>query len=130
VDGTPLDFQKATAIGSRIDQMKGEPGGYDHNYVLNAEGNPRIIAIGSLFDPKTGRLMEASTTEPGVQLYSGNYLDGKLTGKGGAVYKKHAGLCLEAQHYPDAVNQPKFPSIILQPGKAYKQTTVYKFSTK
>ena len=130
MDATPLDFQKATPIGARIGELKGEPGGYDHNFVLESQGYPKLVAVGSVYHPKTGRLLEMFTTEPGVQLYSGNYLDGKLTGKGGQVYNKHAGLCLEAQHFPDAVNQPKFPSVVLQPGKQYKQLTVYKLSTK
>ena len=81
-------------------------------------------------EPKTGRVMEVYTTQPGIQFYTGNFLDGKLTGKYGVVYKKHAGFCLETQHFPDSVNHPNFPSVILKPGSTYAQTTVYKFSAK
>lgn len=129
VAGTPLDFTKATAIGKRIEELKGDPGGYDHNYVLNGKaGELRAVAI--VRDPKTGRRMEVFTTEPGLQFYSGNFLDGKLKGKGGVTYVKHHGFCLEAQHYPDSVNHPNFPSVILEPGNTYKQTTVYKFHAR
>lgn len=128
VHGTPLDFTKPTAIGARIDELKGEPGGYDHNFVLTKSAQLRLAA--RVHEPTTGRVMEMYTTEPGVQFYSGNFLDGTLTGKKGVVYKKHFGFCLEAQHYPDSVNKPNFPSVILRPGETYKQTTVYKFLTK
>jgi aldose 1-epimerase len=129
VKGTPLDFTMPTAIGARFDQLKGKPVGYDHNYVLNSEGKSLALAA-RVVEPKSGRVLEMITTEPGVQLYTGNFLDGKLKGKGGVVYGQHAGFCLEAQHFPDAVHHPEFPSIILQPGKTYTQTTIYKFSTK
>ncbi len=129
VAGTPLDFTAPTAIGKRIDQLKGEPGGYDHNFVLRGKmGELRSAAI--VRDPKSGRMMEILTTEPGLQFYSGNFLDGKLKGKGGVTYVKHHGFCLEAQHYPDSVNQPHFPTVILEPGQTYKQTTVHKFSAQ
>lgn len=128
VRGTPMDFTTPTAIGSRIDQLKGDPGGYDHNYVLRG-GKPPALAA-RVYEPKSGRLMEMFTTEPGVQFYTGNFLDGSIKGKGGVVYRKHQGFCLEAQHFPDAVHHPNFPSIILRPGQTYKQTTIYKFSTK
>jgi aldose 1-epimerase len=128
VASTPLDFRQPTTIGARIGEINGEPGGYDHNFVIHAKREKPDCAF--VRDPKSGRQLRMITTEPGVQLYTGNYLDGKLKGKGGAVYGKHAGLCLEAQHYPDSVNQPKFPSVILAPGKVYKQVTVYAFSTK
>ena len=129
VKGTPMDFTQPTAIGARIDQLPGEPGGYDHNYVLNNQAGALALAA-RVHDPKSGRLLEVSTTEPGIQLYTGNYLDGKLTGKGGKVYKKRFGLCLEAQHYPDSVHHPHFPSVILRPGATYKQTTTHKLSVK
>jgi aldose 1-epimerase len=129
VKDTPLDFTKPTPIGKRIGQLKGDPVGYDHNFVLNSEGKKLALAARAR-DPKSGRILEMFTTEPGVQLYTGNFLDGKLKGKGGVAYKKHQGFCLEAQHFPDSVNQPKFPSVILRPGKTYTQTTVYKFSAK
>jgi aldose 1-epimerase len=126
--GTPLDFTKPTPIGARIAQLKGDPGGYDHNYVLREGKGLRLAAV--VTEPKTGRVMEMLTTEPGVQLYTGNFLDGTLKGRGGVVYRKHHGLCLEAQHFPDSVNQPNFPSVILRKGKAYVQATTYRFSTK
>jgi aldose 1-epimerase len=129
VRGTPLDFKKPAGIGDRIDQLKGDPGGYDHNFVLKS-GGKRLALAARVREPKTGRVMEMFTTEPGVQFYSGNFLDGTLKGKGGVVYKKHQGFCLEAQHFPDSVNQPSFPSIILEPKKTYTQTTVYKFSAR
>jgi aldose 1-epimerase len=129
VKGTPLDFTTPTPIGARIAQMKGNPGGYDHNFVLRGAGKSLALAA-RVYEPKTGRVMEMYTTEPGVQFYTGNFLDGTLKGKGGVVYQKHHGFCLEAQHFPDAVNHANFPSIILRPGQTYTQTTVYKFSAK
>jgi len=129
VKGTPFDFTTAKTIGSRIGELKGTPGGYDVNYVLDSGGGKLALAA-RVVEPKSGRVMEMLTTEPGVQLYTGNFLDGTLKGKGGAVYRKHAGLCLEAQHYPDSPNRKEFPSAILRPGKTYTQTTVYRFSAK
>lgn len=129
VAGTPLDFTKPTAVGKRIDQLKGDPGGYDHNFVLRGRmGELRSAAV--LRDPVSGRTLEILTTEPGLQFYSGNFLDGKLKGKGGVTYLKHQGLCLEAQHFPDSVNQPSFPTVLLEPGQTYKQTTVHRFTAK
>lgn len=129
VRGTPLDFTKPTAIGARIAEMKGDPGGYDHNFVLNGGG--KGLELGArVIDPQTGRMLEMYTTEPGVQFYTGNFLDGTIKGKGGVVYRKHQAFCLEAQHFPDSVNHPNFPSMILRPGKTYTQTTVYKFSAQ
>jgi aldose 1-epimerase len=128
VKGTPLDFTKPETIGARIDQLKGEPRGYDHNFVLNS-GGKSLALTAHVVEPKTGRVMEMYTTEPGVQFYTGNFLDGSIKGRGG-VYKKHQGFCLEAQHFPDSVNHDNFPPVILRPGKTYTQTTVYKFSTK
>jgi aldose 1-epimerase len=130
VKGTPLDFTKLTPIGAHIDQLKGEPGGYDHNFVLNKRREQGPQPAVEVVEPKTGRVMEMLTTEPGVQFYTGNFLDGSNKGKGGVVYKKHQGFCLEAQHFPDSVNQPKFPSVILKPGQTYTQTTIYKFSAR
>jgi aldose 1-epimerase len=127
VAGTPFDFTKPIAIGARIDQLKGNPGGYDVNYVLDSGGKKLALAA-RVTEPKTGRVLEMHTTEPGVQFYSGNFLDGTLKGKGGVAYKKHFGLCLEAQHFPDAVNQSNFAPIIRRPGQTYMQTTVYRFS--
>ena len=132
VAGTPLDFTKPTRIGDRIKQIPGEPGGYDHNYVVRDDGKPgeKPVLAAKVSEPSTGRVMEVFTTEPGIQFYSGNFLDGTVTGKGGVKYAKNQGFCLEAQHYPDSVHQPDFPSTILQPGETYTQTTVYKFSAK
>jgi aldose 1-epimerase len=131
VKNTPLDFTEPHKIGERIGQLKDFPGGgYDHNYVLNQGGKEEVALAARVSESKTGRIMEVYTTEPGVQFYTGNYLDGKLTGRGGVVYKKHAGFCLEAQHFPDAVHHDNFPSIILKPGETYRQTTIYKFAAK
>ncbi|MEI6455649.1 MAG: aldose epimerase family protein [bacterium] len=124
VTSTAMDFKISSAIGSRIDQVKG---GYDHNYVLNKKpGELSLAAV--LFDPRTGRELRILTTQPGVQFYSGNFLDGSITGKGGKVYDKHYGLCLETQHFPDSPNQPSFPNTILKPGEKYTEETVYQFS--
>jgi aldose 1-epimerase len=103
------------------------PGGYDHNYVLT--GKPGELSMAAqLYDPRSGRQVEILTTQPGIQFYSGNFLDGSITGKGGKVYHKHYGLCLETQHFPDSPNHPAFPNTILRPGENYSQTTVYRFS--
>lgn len=129
VKGTPLDFTEPKRIGERIDRLKNDPVGYDHNFVLNSGGKELALAA-RVREPKTGRILEMYTTEPGVQLYTGNFLDGKLKGHGGVAYKKHAGFCLEAQHFPDAMHHDNFPSIVLKPGRTYRQTTIYKFSAK
>jgi aldose 1-epimerase len=128
VKGTPMDFTTPHAIGGRFSQLDEKPAGYDHNFVLNSGGKNLSVAA-RVFEPKTGRVLELSTTEPGVQLYTSNFLDGSLTGKRGVVYRQHSAFCLETQHFPDSVNQPKFPSIILRPGQTYRQTTVHKFAT-
>ena len=130
VSGTPMDFQNGTSIGSRIhdsyDQL-GFTGGYDHNFVLNDwDGSLRQAA--RLYEESTGRLLEILTTQPGIQFYSGNFLDGSFGGKNGMVYERYTGLCLEPQHFPDAPNHPNFPSTVLRPGEEYKQTTVLRFS--
>jgi aldose 1-epimerase len=127
VKGTPMDFTSAKKIGKEIDSVKG---GYDHNWVLNKTGNA-LESIGTLYHAGSGRLMEVFTTEPGIQFYSGNFLDGLLTNtKGGQKYVKHAALCLETQHFPDSPNQPTFPNTILKPGEKYTHTSLYKFSVK
>jgi len=130
VRGTVMDFNRATPIGARIAEVPGPaPGGYDHNYVLSHGGG--VLAMSATArDPKSGRLMEVLTTEPGVQLYTGNFLDGSLTGKAGVAYQKHFGFCLETQHFPDSINQPAFPPVVLQPGRTFKSTTVYRFSAR
>jgi len=129
VKGTPLDFTQPTPVGARIAQLTGNPGGYDHNLVLNGE-NGKLKWAARLSDPASGRSLEVWTTEPGVQFYTGNFLDGTIKGKGGALYKKHAALCLETQHYPDSVNRPNFPTTILRPGAVFYQESIYKFSAK
>jgi len=126
VKGTPMDFTTPTAIGLRIAKVEG---GYDHNYVLTSGGGALALAA-RVFEPESGRVMEISTTEPGIQFYSGNFLDGTIAGKSGRVYGKHFGFCLETQHFPDSPNKPKFPSTILKPGQKYRTQTVHKFSAK
>jgi aldose 1-epimerase len=129
VQGTPFDFRKRTAIGARIDEPHEQlkfGRGYDHNWVLNRKGSEPGLAA-RLVEPKSGRTLEVSTTEPGVQFYTGNFLDGTIKGKGGQVYNQRAGLCLETQHFPDSPNKPNFPSSILQPGKEYRTRTVFTF---
>ncbi len=132
VDGTPFDFRTPVAVGARIgaeDEQLRRGLGYDHNWVLNGwDGSLQTVA--ELADSVSGRTMEVLTTEPGIQFYSGNFLDGTITGKGGVVYNRRSGLCLETQHYPDSPNKPKFPSTVLRPGETYKSTTVYRFSAK
>lgn len=129
VEGTLMDFTTPMKIGARIDDIPGVPGGYDHCYVVNKEpGELKLIA--KVTEPESGRVMEVYSTEPGVQLYTGNFLDGSNTGKNDVVYNKHYGFCLETQHFPDSPNQPDFPSTILEPGEKYTQTTIYKFIAK
>ncbi|MFO7447392.1 MAG: aldose epimerase family protein [Ignavibacteriaceae bacterium] len=133
VKSTPMDFTKPTLIGLNIDadfQQLKLAGGYDHNWVLNNYEKGKIRKVVSLYEPKTGRVMEVLTDQPGMQFYSGNFLNGNVKGKNGAAYEFRTALCLEAQHYPDSPNQPEFPSVILRPGEIYKQTTIYKFSVK
>src|SRR5262245_58617928 len=132
VQGTPFDFRKATAIGARIDQANAQlknGKGYDHNWVLTRSG-AGLQHAARLRDPKSGRTLDVSTTEPGVQFYSGNFLDGTIKGKSGKPYVLRSGLCLETQHYPDSPNKPSFPSTILQPGKTYESRTVFTFSAR
>lgn len=122
VAGTPFDFREPKTIGEYIGSVKG---GYDHNFILYNEGQFSLVAI--LSEPICGREMEVYTDQPGLQFYSGNFLDGSLTGKKGVVYKKYSGLCLETQHFPDSPNRPEFPNTILDPGKVLETITVYKF---
>ena len=132
VEGTPFDFRKPTGIGARIgandQQIKYGPG-YDHNFVLNRKGEGLVLAA-RVSEPTTSRVMEVSTTEPGVQFYTGNFLHGTLTGRGGHAYKRRHGFCLETQHFPDSPNKPDFPSTILRPGEMYTSKTVYAFSVE
>jgi len=132
VEGTPFDFRLPTAIGARIGEKNVQPDrgkGYDHNFVLNRTGNGLSVAA-RVVDPASGRTMEISTTEPGIQFYSGNFLDGTQTNKGGGKIGHRAGFCLETQHYPDSPNHANFPSTVLQPGQEYKTTTVFKFGVQ
>jgi aldose 1-epimerase len=134
--GTPFDFRKAKPIGNDINfgdiQLKMGKG-YDHNWILNKDRSKpqtELSEAATLYDPGSGRYMEVLTTEPGLQFYSGNFLDGTITGKGGVVYQQHWGLCLETQHFPDSPNHLNFPSTILLPGDHYGSTTIYRFSVK
>jgi aldose 1-epimerase len=127
VEGTPLDLQQSTTVGDQIDELK-QSGGYDHNFVIDRWDGETLRMIAEVIEPLRGRRMEVHTTQPGVQFYTGNFLSG-LEGKAGAVYNRHAGLCLETQHFPDSVNHPTFPSTILRPGELWRQTTEYRFST-
>jgi aldose 1-epimerase len=126
VEGTAMDFTSPTPIGSRIEQVAG---GYDHNYVLNGQSGTLSLCA-EVYEPDSGRVMTIHTTEPGVQFYTGNFLDGSLTGKDGKVYRKHYGFCLETQHFPDSPNKPNFPSVVLLPGQKYTSQTVHRFSTR
>jgi aldose 1-epimerase len=130
VKGTPLDFTSPTPIGKHINEIKADPVGYDHNYVLRTGDGKTPHLAAKVREPKSGRVMEVFTTEPGVQLYTANFLDGSIKGKGGVTYKKHQGFCLETQHYPDSIHHPGFPSTVLEPGKTYTQTTIFKFSAE
>jgi aldose 1-epimerase len=132
VEGTPFDFRVPTAIGARIaanDTQIGYGNGYDHNFVIDRTGDELVLAA-RVEEPSTGRVLEVSTTEPGMQLYTGNFLDGSLTGKSGHVYQRRMGFALETQHFPDSPNQPEFPSTILKPGETYRSKTVYAFKVK
>jgi aldose 1-epimerase len=130
VQGTPFDFRTATAIGARINQDNPQlknGKGYDHNWVLNRKGAGPSLAARAI-EPKSGRTVEVTTTEPGMQFYSGNFLDG-VKGKGGHLYGPRTGFCLETQHFPDSPNQAKFPSTVLRPGQKYTSQTVFTFGT-
>jgi aldose 1-epimerase len=125
VEGTPFDFRKPTVIGARIEEVGGDPIGYDHNYVIDGPAGEKRIAAKAM-DPKSGRSLEVITTEPGVQFYTGNFLDGTLVSRGDR-YEQHEGFCLETQHFPDSPNQPDFPTTVLRPGEKYISHTILKF---
>jgi aldose 1-epimerase len=132
VTGTPFDFRKPTTIGARIndpDRVLQYGPGYDHNWVINKPAG-EFGLMARVTEPKTGRVLEVWSDQPGLQFYSGNFLDGTITGKGGAVYQIHDAFCMEPQHYPDSPNKPNFPSVELDPGQTYHATIVYKFSTE
>jgi aldose 1-epimerase len=133
VEGTPFDFRTATAIGARIDADHPQialGGGYDHNMVFTGTAGSGLAKVVRVYEPTSGRTMEVSTTQPGTQFYTGNFLDGTITGKRGKVYAKRSGFCLETQHFPDSPNKPQFPSAILKPGDTYKESTAYTFGTR
>ena len=132
VAGTPFDFRAPHTLGDRIEVANEQlrfAGGYDHNYAIDRSGEG-LVPAATAFEPKTGRLLEVLTTEPGLQFYSGNFLDGSFAGKNGCIYQRRDGFCLETQHFPDAPNQPAFPSTILQPGATLRSTTIYRFSAR
>ncbi len=131
VQDTPLDFTKRTVIGARIsadDEQLKLAGGYDHNWIPHREGDRTLVLAAEVYEPGSGRALQVLTTQPGIQFYSGNFLDGSARGKGGKVYYRRYGFCLETQHYPDSPNHPNFPSAEAQPGQQYRETTVFKFS--
>jgi aldose 1-epimerase len=132
VKGTPFDFNTPTAIGARINQADEQlkfGKGYDHNWVINKPAG-ELGLMARVYEPTTGRVLEVLSTEPALQFYSGNFLDGTLTGKGGAVYQFRNGFCMEPQHYPDSPNRPAFPPTVLKPGETYKNTIIYRFSAR
>jgi aldose 1-epimerase len=130
VEGTPFDFRQSAAIDTRIEQDDEQlkyGHGYDHNFVLNhPKGHLDVVARVS--EPTSGRVLEVLTTEPGLQFYTGNFLSGAIKGKGGQVYHKRSGFCLEAQHFPDSPNHPAFPTVTLKPGEVYRNTIIFRFS--
>jgi len=132
VVGTPFDFLKPTVIGKRIDEQDQQlqfGSGYDHNFIVNGKAGT-LRSAATVYEPTSGRVLEVWTTEPGVQFYTGNFLDGTLTGKSGKVYQKRFGFCLETQHYPDSPNHPAFPTTTLKKGATYRSTTVYRFKVR
>ena len=130
VEGTPMDFREPATIGARIDTDDEQlrfGSGFDHNFVLNSVDRELSLAA-RVIEATTGRVMEVLTSEPGVQFYTANFLDGSLTGKGGTAYGRRCALCLETQHFPDSPNKPEFPTTVLRPGEVYESKTVYRFS--
>ena len=131
VDGTPFDFRTPTAVGARInddDEQLKLGRGYDHNWVINKPSG-KLALMARVYEPTSGRMLEVLSTEPAMQFYSGNALDGTITGKGGWVYQVHTAFCVEPQHYPDSPNHPNFPSVVLRPGEVYRNTIIFRFST-
>jgi aldose 1-epimerase len=128
VKGTPFDFTIPKPIGRDLQSIGGNPAGYDHNFCLDNPGGDSLTKAAQIYEPATGREMEVWTTQPGVQFYTGNFLDGSVTGKKGVVYAQHNAFCLETQHYPDSINHVNFPPVLLQPGEVYRQITEYRFS--
>ncbi len=133
VEGTPLDFRKPVPIGERINDPYEQlilGHGYDHNWVLKKEASDKIILAARVVEPASGRMLEVYTNEPGIQCYTGNFLDGTIHGKGGKVYLRRGAVCLETQHFPDSPNHPRFPSVVLKPGETYHSVCMYKFGVK
>ncbi|HXX14704.1 MAG TPA: aldose epimerase family protein [Candidatus Eremiobacteraceae bacterium] len=134
VSGTPFDFLKPHTVGERInandEQLHLAHNGYDHNFVIDAGGGKELKEAAEVYDPSTGRVLTVLTTQPGVQFYSANFLDGSIKGKGGNAYPRNAALCLETQHFPDSPNQPKFPTTVLNPGSQFHSVTVFRFTTR
>lgn len=133
VKGTPFDFTKATAVGARIgqdDEQLKLGKGYDHNFVIDRTNGEKLARAAEVYEPTSGRVMEVETTQPGIQFYSGNFLDGTAKGKGGVAYKYRSALCLETQHFPDSPNHPEFPTTTLKAGQRFTSTTVYRFSAR
>jgi aldose 1-epimerase len=131
VEGTPFDFRSPHAIGERIDADNEQikfGGGYDHNFVLNNAASGAPVSAARVRDPKSGRVVEVLTTEPGLQFYTGNFLDGTVAGKGGKRYPKRGAFCMETQHFPDSPNKPEFPTTTVRPGADYRTTTIYRFT--
>jgi aldose 1-epimerase len=128
VAGTALDFTRPRRIGERIDEVRSFANGYDHNFVLDAGGGSLALAA-RIEEPTSGRVLEIRTTEPGVQFFTGNRFDGTFPGVGGAIYQRHAGFALEPQHFPNSINQPEFPSVVLRPGQTFMSSTVFRFLT-
>jgi aldose 1-epimerase len=132
VAGTPFDFTTPQRLGERIDSDAEQlrlAGGYDHNFVIERPANAGLVPAATVVEPVSGRRLTVETTEPGVQVYSGNFLTGSLPGKQGRLYAHRGGLCLETQHFPDSPNQPSFPTVTLRPGRILKSTTVYRFDS-
>ena len=132
VRDSPMDFTRSVSIGARINEQYDQlsfTGGYDHNFVLTRSDESLRLAARA-YESRSGRILEILTTQPGIQFYSGNFLDGSVAGKGGTVYKKYAGFCLEPQHYPDSPNHPAFPTTVLKPGEEYSETTIFRFSAE
>ena len=132
VAGTPFDFRQPTAIGARIEQDNEQlkfGKGYDHNWVF-PKANGALTLMARVLEPNSGRVLEVYSTSPGLQFYSGNFLDGTIKGKGGQVYQFRNGFCMEPQHYPDSPNQPNFPSVVLKPGDVYRNTIMYRLSVQ
>jgi aldose 1-epimerase len=129
VEGTPWDFRTPTPIGLHLKETGGKPVGYDHNYVLNKGFFSDMDVAAEVYEPKSGRTLTVTTDQPGIQFYTGNFLDGSLGGKGG-IYRQYGGFCLETQHFPDSPNHDNFPSTVLTPGQAFKSTTIYAFGVR